>query len=59
MKRLSIFLSAIAALSLASCMDSGYDDVQKDNTGASFDTTNIVSIQRSRSAIAPSSTIVV
>ena len=46
MKRLSIFLSAIAALLLASCMDSGYDDVQKDNTGASFDTTNIVSIQQ-------------
>lgn len=46
MKRLSIFLSAIAALLLALCMDSGYDDVQKDNTGASFDTTNIVSIQQ-------------
>jgi hypothetical protein len=46
MRRLSIFFSAIAALALASCMDSGYDDVEKDSTGVTIDTTNIVSIQQ-------------
>lgn len=46
MKRLSIFFSAIAALLLASCMDSGYDDVEKDSTGVTIDTTNIVPIQQ-------------
>ena len=46
MRRLSIFFSAIAALLLASCMDSGYDDVEKDSTGVTIDTTNIVPIQQ-------------
>lgn len=46
MRRLSIFFSAIAALLLASCMDSGYDDVVKDSTGVTIDTTNIVPIQQ-------------
>jgi len=46
MRRLSIFFSAIAALALASCMDSGYDDVEKDSTGVTIDTTNIVPIQQ-------------
>ena len=46
MRKLSIFFSAIAALALASCMDSGYDDVEKDSTGVTIDTTNIVSIQQ-------------
>ncbi len=46
MRKLSIFFSAIAALALASCMDSGYDDVEKDSTGVTIDTTNIVPIQQ-------------
>lgn len=46
MRKLSIFFSAIAALLLASCMDSGYDDVEKDSTGATIDTTNVVPIQQ-------------
>ena len=46
MRKLSIFFSAIAALALASCMDSGYDDVEKDSTGVTINTTNIVSIQQ-------------
>ena len=46
MRRLSIFFSAITALLLASCMDSGYDDVVKDSTGVTIDTTNIVPIQQ-------------
>lgn len=46
MRRLSIFFSAIAALLLASCMDSGYDDVVKDSTGVNIEMTNIVPIQQ-------------
>lgn len=46
MRRLSIFFSAIAALLLASCMDSGYDDVVKDSTGVNIEMTNVVPIQQ-------------
>ena len=46
MRRLSIFFSAIAALLLASCMDSGYDDVEKDSTGVNIEMTNVVPIQQ-------------
>lgn len=46
MRKLSIFFSAIAALLLASCMDSGYDDVVKDSTGVNIEMTNVVPIQQ-------------
>ena len=46
MRRLSIFFSAIAALLLASGMDSGYDDVVKDSTGVNIEMTNVVPIQQ-------------
>lgn len=45
MKKISIFLTAITALLLASCMDSGYDTPTEDYTGSSFELSNVMSIQ--------------
>lgn len=45
MKKILIFLTAITALLLASCMDSGYDTPTEDYTGSSFELSNVMSIQ--------------
>lgn len=45
MKRPTIFITALAAVLLASCMDSGYDTPTEDYTGTTFELTNVMSIQ--------------
>lgn len=45
MKKIVFFLTAIAAMLCVSCMDGDHDIPVEDNTGTSFDLSNVVSIQ--------------
>lgn len=45
MKKIAIFITAIAAMLCASCMDSDHDIPVGDNTGSGFDLSNVMSIQ--------------